>query len=934
MHHPTILKKLLAALGALLIALVSIGYLYYRGWQREVQKSDFFPYILTSSALVLDLPVAGRQWDAFQKTTIGQDLGAWPLCNHIKASLVALQQAGVDASIIGDLPVVISIHGLSEEEIGCVFYLDLRMPQVARLIHAIEQADKSNKYVMETRNYAGHTITAINRVKDKSPRRLYVLKQQHHAIISFSEVLLEDIIRGVAHKKDTAAFLKIQRTGHKQGGVFVNFEQLPSLLRVFLTQANYSTWAPQLAGIAPQAQLELKLTEHHLLLNGILSKGASSSDKPYWYQAISSATPSSFTMTSYIPASTAIIQHYTIHDPLSLAKDMQQYRYQQTGSSGSKKKSISDSASMLPTLHTLVKGELALCTLGTEPYDQFLLVEVHNVEEAIATLEEAQCITYAPSYQLAKLSTTYTVNPTIFRSWLPQYVFPRFTPMLLSTVDNYIIIASSLQALQVLEASYLQGTTWAQQGSPQHQFLSSTLEAATFSMFINIQAAHLWILQQIKPIWKAMWHKYLAALCKHGYASVQVTYSGHEQPVGHIHLLLAHVEEQVTKVVPATNQLTVTSPGSTSLFQAEAPILTSPMWVRSHKQGGSLLLVQDALHQLYLVDAVGELIWKKQLDGPLLPEVHAVDIYKNNKWQYLCATATSMYVIDYTGHEINGFPRPLLNNGQGIAVNIIDYDRDKNYRILITDEKGNVYLKDTQYRPLPGWNPKAFQGAFVRAPFHIRVSRDYFIALQEKGTLHVVNRRGQPYPGFPINVGESVHNPLIVRQAKQPADTRLVVLTDTGKLLTYNLKGGLQHSVQLAQTKSAVKFMLIPDQVNKQHYVILQQDIDKLVFLDEQGQVLFEQPCEADQTWIGQYYDYGSYKFYVVTDVDQAKTYIYDQTGKLIHEPLGNSGYPIQLHWAASSRQLTVHTSLDNQIHKYQFDVLVNEETISNGSHA
>jgi hypothetical protein len=217
---------------------------------------------------------------------------------------------------------------------------------------------------------------------------------------------------------------------------------------------------------------------------------------------------------------------------------------------------------------------------------------------------------------------------------------------------------------------------------------------------------------------------------------------------------------------------------------------------------------------------------------------------------------------------------------------------------------------------------------------HIRVDKDYFVALQERGTLHVLNRRGQSYPGFPINVGEKVRNPLVIQQAKQAANTRLVVLTDTGKLHTYNLRGILQSSVQLAKTQPASKFTLVPNHDKKEHYVIFQQTVDKLMVLDERGQMLFERPCEADQTLIGQYYNYGSYKFYVVTDPEKGKTYVYNELGKLIHAPLNNNGgYPVQLFWATSSHQLTVYITFDNQVHKYQFDTLTVGEAISDEPH-
>lgn len=937
MHHPTILKKLLIALGALLLALISIGFLYYRSWQREVQKSHFLPYILTSSALVLDLPAVGKQFNTFQATKIGNDLRALPFFNQVNESLKGLQQAGVDVSLISELPVVVSLHGLSEEEIGYVFYVDIRLSKVATLIHALEQTSKRNGQELETRNYAGHTMTSIAWTQGKTPIKLYMLKQQHHVIMSFSELLLEDIIRGLTYK-DTDAFLKLQRTVHKHGSLFVNFEQLPSLLRVVLTQESYATWAMHLADIAPQAQLELKTTAHYLLCNGLFSNWTPApAHKPYWLQTLPAEAPSYFALAAYIPACTAVIQHYAIHEPLEWAKRLEQYRYQQTSSSAKQKQVMSDSTTTLSALHTLIKNELALCTLGRESHEQLLFVEVHNLEEVISTLEQAQCITYAPLHQLSKLSTIYTVDPAIFKSWLPQLVFPRFTPLFLSTVDNYVVVANSLSALQALEASYLQGDTWAQQGSMQQQFLNSTLEASTFSLFVNMQAAYSWISQHLQPMWKTIWNKNLAAFCAHGYASVQVTNKGtYEQPAGHLNVLLAHVGKQETKEASATNILSqseIKPVVSVPFFKAEAPILTAPLWVDTHKQEGSLLLVQDTLHQLYLVSPTGQLLWKKQLDGPILPRVQLVDLYKNNKWQYLCATATSMHLIDYTGNEVNNYPRQLLSKGEGTAMNIIDYEGNKQYRILITDANGNIYLKDIEYRPLPGWNPKALQGTFTMPPSHVRVDKDYFIALQEKGILHVLNRRGQPFPGFPLHIGEPVHNPLVIQKAKQAANTKLVVLTDTGKLHTYNLKGVLQRTIQLDQTKPGAKFTLISDQVDKQRYVIFQQDIDKLRVLDEQGQLLFEKPCEADQTLMGQYYNDGSYKFYGITDPEKNKTYLYNQVGKLIHAPFDNSGYPIQLFWTAASHRLIVYTTYVNQVQKYQMDGLTVDEAVSDESY-
>ncbi len=924
MHHATSVRKLLLIWSVSLLTLCSIGYLYYSHWQQKVKPSDTLPYILSSSACVVDIPAIRKLHTDFQQTAIGQSLQALPLCNQLQESWSWLQEVAARHAMHEDFPVVMAIQGLHKDAIGCVLYLDLRLPQIAKLVERIEGHYSSQPYPQETRNYAGHAITTIHGSDNKSPKKVYLLKQSHYAIISLSELLLEDIIRGVSNKQDNR-FLPLQKATSKQGNLFINFKELSGLLPIFLKEDSYATWGAQLTNILSQTQLEVKFTDHYLLLQGVASNVQPLFNDTHWLTNLPTPNNPSRTLHAYIPTSTAMVQHYAIHDPVQGVQAIAKHhattvKPRKTADSQQQLEAASDP---FEALNTCIKNEIALCTLSTEKKHQVLFIAIHDVEECIAMLQETINMQYDATHQLPSLSAVYTMDASSISHWLPQMLFPHFTPRFLSTVDNYLIVANSFEALQTLEKAYLAGNTWAKNDHTSHQLLANITEKATFSTFIDLKMAHQWILQQLKPAWELKFKKTIGEFLENGYVGLRLgTGRTPGKREGYIQVLLAQLPKKEAIPQAAIKASVGEAPTSSNVFfKTEKPIQTAPLFVETHKPESTLMLIQDAFNQLYLIKPNGKLIWKKRLDGPLIPEVLLVDMYKNKKWQYLCATPTSLYVLDYTGNEVDPFPRPILAKGKATGVNIIDYDKDKNYRILVTDEVGNIYLKDAQYRPLPGWNPNPLKTSFVAPPIHIRVTKDYFIALQDVGVLHVMNRRGQPYPGFPINIGEAVHNPPIIHQGKQAASTHIIVLTETGRLKTYTLQGTLKSNIQLTTKGTADKFTLVNSAIDKEAYVILQQSIDKLVVLNATGAVLFEKPCEADQLVIGQYYNHGSYPLYVITKVDQEKTYIYDQQGRLIHPPLPNSGYPVELFWTAPGQQLTVYTTEGNQVSKYQIDI-------------
>jgi len=352
-------------------------------------------------------------------------------------------------------------------------------------------------------------------------------------------------------------------------------------------------------------------------------------------------------------------------------------------------------------------------------------------------------------------------------------------------------------------------------------------------------------------------------------------------------------------------------------------LTSKPYLIATHKEKLPYLLAQDKTNQLYFIDHTGKLIWKKKLESALTTPVFTLDVYKNKKLQYLFATTKKLHLLDYTGQEIKQYPHKLPALQTPFYLNIVDYKQDNNYRILFADANGNIYLKDIDYRPLPGWNPRfLMNSAFVYTPFHFRQQKDYFFSLQESGKLHALNRRAQIYPGFPIDLGSPTHNAFIITPSSADQLAYIFTLTDEGSLKSYNLAGELQNTLSLEKNAYTTQFVLCPELVAGNNFVIVRQDLDKIVFLDSKGEKIFELPHELEKHLLYQYYAFGNQAFYIITDLAKQKSNIYNTNGALMHEiPIDNAGFPLELQWNEQNRLLVTYSCFGKQILKYTLTI-------------
>ncbi len=172
-------------------------------------------------------------------------------------------------------------------------------------------------------------------------------------------------------------------------------------------------------------------------------------------------------------------------------------------------------------------------------------------------------------------------------------------------------------------------------------------------------------------------------------------------------------------------------------------IISDPKWLKNHLNNKFDIAFQDSDNYLNYLSNTGNLNWKKKLSGKIIGEIKQVDIYKNGRQQMMFRTNEKLYVLDRNGNEVKQLSFPINSNFSNIPISIFDYEKNRNYRFLISvDNKINMY--DSNGKIVSGFKPPIFESKIINNPVHIRINgKDYILVQLEDGSLKILDRRGR-----------------------------------------------------------------------------------------------------------------------------------------------------------------------------------------------
>jgi hypothetical protein len=255
--------------------------------------------------------------------------------------------------------------------------------------------------------------------------------------------------------------------------------------------------------------------------------------------------------------------------------------------------------------------------------------------------------------------------------------------------------------------------------------------------------------------------------------------------------------------------------------------------------------------------------------------VELVDRYKNGKFQMLLNTAGKIYQIDRLGRDVEGFPLAL--KGTACApLSVFDYDKKRDYRVLVPMSDGGSLNLSVEGKPVQGWSPEKGRSPAIAAVTLVRTKgKDFLVVPTADGRVTVLDRRGTVRYNSKLKM-EHIATFLGSRDAMDIGDRRMLWTDSAGAVLS----GTLDGNVDTLSAPTSGKVVLFDldgdgrDEVLRTTGSALTAEAEgkvlfRVSFPDAQGANAFEVPLEGEDAAIG----------LVLPEQDQVR--LYDATGAL-----------------------------------------------------
>ena len=177
-------------------------------------------------------------------------------------------------------------------------------------------------------------------------------------------------------------------------------------------------------------------------------------------------------------------------------------------------------------------------------------------------------------------------------------------------------------------------------------------------------------------------------------------------------------------------------------LKSENTIINIPTFFENWRTGQKDVIYQDDKNVLHLKDTKGNLIWSKPLENPIIGKISSIDIYQNRRIQLAFATKNNIHIIDKNGNDVKPFPLEFRDDiTQGLSV--FDYDNNGKYRFTVVFED-KIKMYDKKAKRVRGFKFRKTESNIIFPFKHIRMgNKDYIVALEESGILHILNRQGK-----------------------------------------------------------------------------------------------------------------------------------------------------------------------------------------------
>ncbi len=898
--------KRILIISLILILILASGYGVYYFWSKQ-KPLDVWTLVPENALLVYENDNLIKSWNAIQENPIWKDLLQLESIRDIKENFESLDSLTGKSGALDDLfknnPVLISMHITSNDDFNFVFYQTMNKSTQIQMVEEVEENLKQFK--QSKRTYGKYTI---NELKDNTNKVVFsyiILKSKF--VGSFSPILVEDVIRNISKgeenfKNKNEEIFKIAKFQNDAGNLFINFNRLNWLFKVFSGEAKNSTMQI-LQNFSGSTFLDFVFDEHQLYFNGYTFL----SDSSAYLKIYKDQKGGDITLENLLPARTALLVHERFDKPEMWYEETMKFWNDKIPNYQKDQREVADKyPSDIRKFHEFMSGENALALLNNtaskDETDKLVFIKMKDQNEGLNKFNKLA--EEAAKYKGDTLYYEFYANKEIrelvideFPYWLLGPNFRGFENTFYTVFNDFIVLSNNIQSIKTMVLDIETESTWGK-SIKQNQFLETTLQESNLSVIVNNMQAWPMLVPGLNEKWSSFFKENEYPLKNLELIAMQFS---NESDKFYTNIEMNHYENEIASELEYFNVL--------QSVRLSLPIISKPFVVKNHDTGLFETIVQDSSNTIHLIGTNGSILWSEPLGSPVVSEIFQVDFYKNNKLQYVFATKEKVFLLDRNGIAIENYPMEFNSEDNLKHFNVIDYDKSKNYRFITSTGTGDIYLTDKYGKLLGDWSPMKLGDKIASIPEHIRIrSKDFMVVLQENGTVNVMSRNGEMKPNFPVKIEDRLSDNLFFEVGNSFEKSYLVTLTNGGELVKLSFTGQVDAKTQLYKPTKETIFKIIPDATDRT-YLLARQDLNRVSILNNKGELLFDKDYLSREEMDIQFYQFAAEKELIaITDKIQEFTYIYTKDGTLINSQ------PIE----SNSEVAMIYYGKDNSIHIYK----------------
>jgi hypothetical protein len=168
-----------------------------------------------------------------------------------------------------------------------------------------------------------------------------------------------------------------------------------------------------------------------------------------------------------------------------------------------------------------------------------------------------------------------------------------------------------------------------------------------------------------------------------------------------------------------------------------------PTLVLNHKDlSNREVIVYDKQNNVSLINKEGLVLWTVNIPGEIISDIHQIDLYQNNKFQYVFNTRTQLYVIDRMGNKVGKFPLTLKSMASN-GVSLVDYGKNKEFRFFIAGEDKKIYAFDRWGKLVQNWTFAGSESLITKPGIRIEVDDKDYLIFSDKQNTYFLDRQGK-----------------------------------------------------------------------------------------------------------------------------------------------------------------------------------------------